>query len=234
MLKNQLVPAAMSALTIMVLTACSSDLGTPHATSAPTDTTAPEPTTEAASLSLDKQETVKFSGTSTKNTKSFTVGSPLKIEYSHSGSGNFIAMLTGSEGDQFASIANVIGKKKATTWVYGASGKAHFEIIADGKWTITATTVVPKISTLPAAFKASVGVTTQPFRADGDITVKWTHKGEGNFIVTLVDPTDGGSLDVVANVIGNSSDETVLYGVDGLAAFDVLADGPWTLSVTSS
>ena len=234
MLNTSVRRALLSVFIVFALTACSSDLGAPSSTSEPEDAPTVAPTANVLSLQLDKEKTAKFSGSSTKNTKSFTVGAPLKVEYSHAGSGNFIASLVSSEGDQLAQIANLIGKKKATTWVYGASGKAHFEIIADGTWTITATTVQPTIAKLPTQYKGSVGLTTQPFVANGDITIKWSHKGEANFIVTLIDPTDGSLVDGVANVIGVASDETVIYGQEGLRAFDVLADGSWTLSVSAS
>jgi hypothetical protein len=220
------------------VTACSAEAGAGESTPGIADETAapadPSTATAPASLQVTKQPAAKFSGASTKNTKSFSVGAPLRVDYNFSGSGNFIASLQSSDGTLFAPIANVIGKRKATTWVYGGSGKAHFEIIASGKWTISATTVAPKIAKLPASFKGSVGMTTAPFVSQGDLTIKWSHKGKGNFIVTLIDPTDGSLVDGVANVIGNQSDETIAYGQDGLRAFDVLADGAWTISVSSS
>jgi hypothetical protein len=151
-----------------------------------------------------------------------------------SGSGNFIVSLDDNSGSPIQGIANLIGRASATTWVYGASGKAHFDVIADGSWKLTATTVTPKVAKLPATYRSTVSMTTGPFLAHGDLTIKWSHKGSGNFIVSLIDPTDGSPVDGVANVIGKATDETISYGQDGIRAFDVIADGAWTLSVTSS
>ena len=226
---------ATTALCVL-LAACAAEggAGTSSTASGVEGNSASTPTPPTQALELVKAAPVNFAGTSTKNTKAFTVGTPLGVDYTFSGSGNFIVSLTGSDGSQLASIANVIGKSKATTWIYGGSGKAHFEVIADGAWKITAKTVVPKAQKIPVTYKGSVSLTTVPFAASGDITIKWSHKGEGNFIVTLIDPTDGSVVDGVANVIGNASDETIAYGQDGLRAFEVVADGAWSLSVTAS
>jgi hypothetical protein len=64
--------------------------------------------------------------------------------------------------------------------------------------------------------------------------VAWTYTGSGNFIVDLIDPTDGSPADSVANLIGTSTDSTQLYNHAGLFALDVTADGPWKLTVTST
>jgi hypothetical protein len=113
------------------VTACSAEAGAGESTPGIADETAapadPSTATAPASLQVTKQPAAKFSGASTKNTKSFSVGAPLRVDYNFSGSGNFIASLQSSDGTLFAPIANVIGKRKATTWVYGGSGKAHFE-----------------------------------------------------------------------------------------------------------
>jgi hypothetical protein len=64
------------------------------------------------------------------------------------------------------------------------------------------------------------------------MTATWSHSGSGNFIVDVIDPADGSSVDNVANVIGKSKDSTELYGHAGPIALDVTADGAWTISVS--
>jgi hypothetical protein len=184
-------------------------------------------------IPLTKAATVSFSGSTNKKTKAFTVGSPLRIAYTFRGSGNFIVDLDATDGTTTATVANRIGSGSLTTWAFGGSGTGYFDVTADGAWTLTASTVAPTIAKLPATFKGNTGVITAPFAASDSMTVNWTVSGSGNFIVDLIDPTDGSTADSVANLIGNSTDTTQLYGHAGPAALDVTADGSWTMKITS-
>lgn len=184
---------------------------------APAETAPPIPLTPAA--------VVSFSGKTNKNTTAFAVGSPLRVDYTFRASGNFIVDLNGTDGSTIGSIANRIGKGSATTWVYAGGDKGYFDVTADGPWTLTATAVVPNVSALPITLKGNTDEVTAPFMVSGTVTVRWLYGGSGNFIVDLVDPTDGGSIDSVANLIGKSTDSTQLYGHAGPVALDVVADG---------
>jgi hypothetical protein len=107
-------------------------------------------------------------------------------------------------------------------------------VTANGLWSIKATAIVPPIAKLPLTITGNADQVSTPFLANGTLTVKWTTTGTGNFIVELTDPTDGSQADSVANLIGKSTDSTQLYNHDGPSAFDVTADGPWSLTVTAS
>jgi hypothetical protein len=222
---------------LALLPACSSSF---PSTSEPSTTNAgqsiaseasPSPSA-APALTLVAAPAVSFSGSSSKHTAAFAVGSPLKVDYTHSGTGNFIVDLTNPATEDLASITNLIGKATGTTWVYGASGNAYFDVLADGPWTLTGTAELPPIAPLPVTLQGTTNAVTAPFLVAGDVTVRWTHAGTGNFIVGLIDATDASLADSVSNVIGEASDETVLYGHSGIFAFDVTADGAWSLEVT--
>jgi hypothetical protein len=196
----------------------------------PLDTSQPA---TGSGLDLTPAPRVSYSGKTDKKTHTFAIGSPLKVEYSYKGSGNFIVDLNGTDGSTIGSIANRIGSGSLATWVYGGSGNGYFDVIADGSWTITATAVIPTTAKIPATFKGNTDAVTVPFEIGDQATVKWTYKGSGNFIVDVIDPADGSPVDNAANLIGNSTDSTQLYNDGGLVAFDVTADGTWTLTVTS-
>jgi hypothetical protein len=192
------------------------------------------PSQSTPALQLQAAPPVSFAGATDKKTTAFTIGSPLRIAYTFAGDGNFIVSLNGADGSPLASLANRIGPGSATTWVYGGSGTGYFDVTANGAWTIKATAVLPKVAALPVTLKGDTDQVTAPFNSPGTLTVKWTFTGTGNFIVQLIDPTDGSPADSVANLIGKSTDSTQLYGHTGPFAFDVTADGPWRLAVTSS
>jgi hypothetical protein len=131
------------------------------------------------------------------------------------------------------SITNLIGMAANSTWVYtDFRGDAYFDVLSGGNWSLDAATELPAIASLPTILEGGISQVTTPFLVTGEVTVKWTHAGTGNFIVDLIDTTDGSFVDSVANVIGTSSEGTVLYGHSGIFAFDVIADGDWTLEVT--
>jgi hypothetical protein len=232
------VVVTLVVLLAMCTTAALSPSGNQSTKATPTPTEPPPGTTPAPTvaatppLQLQAAPPVSFDGATNKKTTPFALGSPLKVDYTFNGDGNFIVQLTGTDGTPVASIANRIGPGKATTWVYGASGQAYFDVLANGPWTVKATAVVPAIAKLPLNLSGDSNVVTAPFRSTGTLTVKWVFNGSGNFIVGLIDATDGSQADSVANLIGPSSDSTQLYNHSGTFAFDVIADGPWTLTVS--
>jgi len=204
-------------------------------TSTEPPTAEPSPTEAPAAIPLTDAPPVAFSGKTSKNTKAFTTGAPLRVDYTFKGDGNFIVTLTGTDGLPIGSIANRIGRGSATTWVYSGGGvKAYFDVLANGPWTLKATAVVPPISSLPLVSKGTTDLVTAPFPATGTLTVNWSFQGDGNFIVSLVDPTSGQPIDSIANVIGKSTESTELYNHEGPVALDVLANGPWTITVAST
>jgi hypothetical protein len=210
---------------------------TPTDTPTPTPEPTPEPTPAPTARPTPRPTPVPaprytFSGTTSKNTKSFPVSGTLKVDYSYTGGyNNFIVDLADSSGQEVASIVNEIGSIQGTTWVYGQAGALHFEVITEGgPWAITATQVNPTPHALPVAFKGVTGYTTSTFVSDAGFTLTWTNKGTGNFIVDVIDPTTGESVDGLVNTIGPGSGTTEAYDT-GTLALDIVADGPWAVSL---
>jgi hypothetical protein len=172
-----------------------------------------------------------FSGATDKKTTAFTVSGTLRVSYTVSSDTNFIVDLNQTDGTSVASVANLIGSAKVTTWIYGATGPVYLDVTAGGPWTITVTEVEPSPATIPTKFSGSTDITTVPVTLVGGETVTWSYKGDGNFIVDLISTTDGSTADSLVNTIGSGSDNTVPYDTGNLA-LDVTAGGAWTVSIT--
>lgn len=237
---------ALAALVMVMLAACSGTGADPLATGAVTpsavaaapDTESLEPGNSPASVASAEPaaaaaEPVSFKGSGIKKTKSFTFHTPARIDWTHAGSGNIIVSIDGSENVPVGFLVNDIGKGKGTTWVYGEGDgqKVHFNVIGSGKWTLKASYVPPAVKPLPVSYKGTTGMTTTPFHVEGDATLSLSHKGTGNFVVTLVDVATGLPNDLVANEIGKVNSETEVYGLSGDYALSVTADGAWTVSI---
>jgi hypothetical protein len=203
----------------------------PGVSLAPIDSSTP--IDNSAPVDLSSAPTVSFSGKTSKKTTVFTIGAPIRVDYTFNGSGNFVVQLTATDGSLIGSVADRVGKGSATTWLYGGTGKGYFDVTADGPWTLKATTMLPPISAVPVTFTGSSDLVTMPFAAKGALTVSWTNSGAGNFIVELAYATDGNFADSVANLIGKSTGSAQLINHQGPFALEVNANGPWTLTVTA-
>ena len=193
-----------------------------------------EPAEEPEAQAAKAPKPVSFKGKGTRKTKSFTMHAPTRIDWKHSGSGNFIVSLDDSDNNPVAFLVNDIGKGTGRTYSYGHEGKVHFSVIGSGSWSLKASFAEPKVATAPVTFKGSTGLTTTPFVLDGDATLTLSHKGKGNFIVSLIDTSDGSPVEFIANEIGKVSGETQIYGLSGEYALDVLADGSWSITIEPS
>jgi hypothetical protein len=207
---------------------------TSAAAAAPTEAAASEPGVEATPAPAKAVFTYKASGT--HKSKAFAITLPARVDYTYAGSGNFIASVESASGSgSFGQIANIIKSFKATTWLYGdgLSGRVFLDVIADGKYTIKVTSGdSPGTKNLPVTYKGTWGLATQPFAASGDVTVTYSHKGTGNFIVSVIDASTGDNVDLIANEIGRVASDTNLFGLDGIYALDVTADGAWSIALT--
>lgn len=200
-------------------------------TARPTPVATPAPTPKPTPAITPAPQSWAFSGSADKKTKPFSVSGTLKVTYSISSDFNFIVDLNGTDGTPVATIANVIGSFRTTTWVYGVSGDVYLDVLANGPWSITVSQVEPTTVAVPAKFSGTWGVTTVPVKFSGGETATWSAKGDGNFIVDLIDPTDGSPVDNVVNTIGAGADSTQIYS-SGPYALEVTANGPWTISIT--
>jgi hypothetical protein len=217
----------------------SSPEATPDPTPSPTPEATPVPTPEPTPVPTPKptpKPTFTFATSGTHRSKPFVITLPARVDYNFTGSGNFIASIEATDGSgSLGQIANVIGSTKATTWLYGdgVADRAYIDVIASGRYSIKVTSDTRAAAKeLPVGFSGKWGLTTTPFSAGGDVAVNYSHKGSGNFIVQLIDVESGSTEDLLVNEIGHVSDTTYAYGLFGDYAFDVVASGSWTLSVT--
>ena len=210
----------------------------------PTEAATDEPTeapTEAATATPAAAvggTPINLKGSGSRKTKPFTMHSPARVDLTYSGSGNFISSIEPVGGSVLdgVSLSNTIGKTKLTTYVYDTEidgVKSYLDVLAgSGNWTAKITPGVPAPKTVPASFSGKWGLNTVPITLSGDFTVAFTHKGSGNFIVSL--QLVGGSIldsESIANEIGKVDDASEVYGLAGDYYFDVVADGPWTISI---
>jgi len=204
-------------------------------TEAPTAAPTPMPTPIPTPKPTPAPKPLAFSGSTDKKTTAFTFDVPARLNWTFAGDGNFIVDLKPTTSGSGVTIANDIGSNKVTTWLYGTgtTTKVYLDVMANGPWTIVVTPSTPVIASLPVTLKGNTNEWTTAFHASGDVTVKWSHQGDGNFIVSTIQLPDGTQGDTVVNEIGKGADITQMYGLDGDYAFDVTANGPWTLTVTS-
>jgi hypothetical protein len=198
----------------------------------PASTSPSIPPSPAFASPAGSPTTLTYSGSTDKKTKAFTAAVTLRIAFEVKSQSNFIVDLDQPDGTTEASVANLIGSAKVTTWVYGASGPVYLNVTAGGPWTISVLEGAQSTSlAIPTRLSGSTDVTTVPVSFIGGETVAWTYKGDGNFIVDLISPTDGTTVDNLVNTVGPGADNTVPYDTGDLA-LDVTASGAWTVSIT--
>jgi hypothetical protein len=198
----------------------------------PTVTSTPPPTLQPTASPIPiapPPPLVSFSGSTSKKTATFSVAGTLQIAYSVSSQSNFTVDLDAPDGSA-TSIANLIGSGKVTTWVYGMSGPVFLDVIAGGPWKITVTEVEPASGVPPQKFSGATDVTTVPVTFVGGEALTWTFKGDGHFIVDIIDPSDGSPVDNVVDTIGGGSDSTQVSDA-GEYALDVTANGAWSVAI---
>ena len=201
---------------------------------APSDAPIAVPTGTPASLGPPRTFTDKGSGS--HRSKAFTISLPARIDYTFSGAGAFTASIESTDGSgSVGQVADIIGSNTSRTWVYGdgVNSRVYLDVATTGSFTISVTShATSAVQSLPAAYDGRWGGMTSPFAASGDVTIRYSHAGSGDFIVDVIDASTGEQGDNVVDFVGTGSGETVVAGLDGNYAFVVVADGSWSLAVT--
>lgn len=85
----------------------------------------------------------------------------------------------------------------------------------------------------PQTFIGTASQVTSPFTLEPGLAIAaGTHSGDRNFIVQLVDAA-GDTVDYLANEIGAVTSESLTGELDGGSyRLEVMADGPWSITVT--
>ncbi|HLY12896.1 MAG TPA: hypothetical protein VKR24_00985 [Candidatus Limnocylindrales bacterium] len=176
--------------------------------------------------------TLSFSGSTNQKTRLFTEDGALQISYKITSHASFVIDLDQPDGTNVASVANLVGSAKITTWDYGSAGAVYLDVIAHGPWTITVNQLAqPSALAVPVKFSGVTEVTTPTVTFLGGETITWTYKGAGSFILDLISASDGTTVQNLVTTTGPGEDNTVPY-TTGALALRVTATGSWTVSIT--
>jgi hypothetical protein len=177
-------------------------------------------------------EKLTFSGSTNKKTPLFTEDGALQISYKITSHASFVVDLDQPDGTNVASVANLVGSAKLTTWAYGSAGSVYLDVTAHGPWTINVDQLAqsPALA-VPIKFSGTAEITTPTVTFVGGETVSWSFKGDSSFSVDLISPTDGTTVQNLVTTTGPGEDNTVPY-TTGALALRVAATGAWTVSIT--
>lgn len=177
-------------------------------------------------------ENLTFSGSTNTKTRLFTENGALEITYKITSHAGFVVDLDQPDGTNVASVANLVGSAKLTTWAYGSAGAVYLDVTAHGPWTIGVVQLAqPPALAVPVKFSGTTEITTPTITFVGGETVTWTFKGDGSFVVDLISTADGTTVQNLVTTTGPGADNTVPY-VTGALALRVTASGAWTVSVS--
>jgi len=153
------------------------------------------------------------------------------ITLTHSGDSNFIVRVLSTSDDDTEYLVNEIGDYDGVT-AFGvdATGEYVLDIDADGPW--TATIEQPRDTSEAEYTKSFSGegmMVTDFIKVEEGLAVfNFTHDGDSNFIVHLLD--DGGDVvGYLANQIGEYEGSIAEYVDEGTYVVCIDADGEWTM-----
>jgi hypothetical protein len=225
-----LILAALLAGCSAAATSTVRPVSTPAGSAPPSSASVPP---SAAPVASDASTgTVTFSGTANAKTRLFTEDGALQISYKITSHAGFVVDLDQPDGTNVASVANLVGSARITTWAYGTAGPVYLDVTAHGPWTISVDQLAQSPSMqVPAKFSGSTEITTPTVAFVGGETITWSYKGDGAFVVDLISATDGTTVQNLVTTTGPGADNTVPY-TTGALALRVTATGAWTVSIT--
>jgi hypothetical protein len=193
-----------------------------------------EATSPTQTQKIQEPTPIIISGAGQQATQKFNLEQGLAIfTMQNSGQGNFIVHLLDSEGNTLPSFVNEIGNYNGSRAVQiSKQGTYIFDINSDGLWTITITQPKPTTAQLVSSLNGSGDKATSFLNlSQGLHTFSFTHNGNKNFIVHLLD-RNGNSTESLVNEIGNySGSRAIRINSSGIYLFDIIADGNWTVSI---
>jgi hypothetical protein len=155
---------------------------------------------------------------------------PVVVQARHTGSSNFVVELSGPGGREL--LVNEIGPYRgaAVTDAAGA-GRYRAAVTADGSWTLellrpTTAGLRSVLGRFAGTGSTVVGVRS---RADRELVVTSTHRGESNFVVYLIGFGSVTGRELVVNEIGRYRGQALVDVPRGTLLLWVQADGPWTV-----
>ena len=113
------------------------------------------------------------------------------------------------------------------------AGSYRLDIEADGEWSIEVRQPRPTSGeTPPIEDDCKISTLLGPYELDGELRVRASHEGGGNFIVRAHDATASG--DEVGNLLIHETgrfEGTETFSYDGLAWITVVTDGDWEVAI---
>jgi len=187
-------------------------------------------------LSSSGSKPIFLSGFGQQATEPFNLDSGLAIfKMTHQGQLNFIVGLLDRGGENLDPVvANAIGSSEVSKAVHIPKVAGYvLNVNADGPWTIEVEQPRPSSAPATTSFEGSGSTATSLFQLSRGLhTLRFTHQGQRNFIVGLLDKSGRVVDPVVANAIGHSnSSKAVRILKDDIYLLNVTADGPWTAEI---
>lgn len=196
----------------------------------------PAPKEEAAPKPPPEPDPIELSGTGSQATDFFELEQGLMVvDMAHQGQSNFVVTLLNEQGQEVAfALGNAIGTVEVSNATrIPKTGRYILDVESDGPWQITVRQPRPAEVPEQTSFSGEGGAATELFAMSGGLKkMNFTHQGESNFVVTLLDQEGREVEFALANDIGNvETSSTATIGQDGIYLFTVEADGPWTINI---
>ena len=254
-------------LSTILLIACGAPATTPDQTEplppvvepqepSPTPTTSPEPEPTSTPQPEARIVELEFQGQGDDVSDEFELAEGVTLfAMAHRGSSNFIIKLLSSTGETIDILVNEIGAYSGMRAIgfqrdaiNGAEpGKYMLGITADGEWEImlgilrnvSAYQCAPE-EKLPVSFYGTGDGITDIFLVenDGNVRFTFTHDGESNFVVTLLN-AEYGIPEMLVDEIGSYQGTkavgfkkgAIIGPEPGIYLIDIIADGNWTVNI---
>jgi len=152
----------------------------------------------------------------------------------YDGSDNFAVVIVSGTGQTVDLAVDVVGAYRGT--VSAGLNPGHYTLIiaASGPWSITITQ--PRNQQdfrLPYVFDNGHGdALIGPFGVEGDYRITATNRGQGAFIVNVLN-SEGQSIVTPINELGDYSGSAAEGGTPGSDYLQVNSDGTWSITVSS-
>ncbi len=231
---------------------------TPRPTSTPAPTATPKPTPDtAATAAAQTSATAAAQAKATANAQATIAALPKPIDIvgngdkvtqkvtltkgtsratlNYTGQSNFIIKMLDENGKDIDLVVNEIGPYSGTTFIpVPKTGNYVFNIQAEGNWALKLHGIELLLQEAPVSF---------PLKGKGDTAVivsipktslttfKMSHNGDSNFIVKVIDVSDGETQVLLANKIGSYQGEVAKKADAGTYPIEVIADGEWTIEI---
>ncbi|MGO9596704.1 MAG: hypothetical protein ACLP7Q_01635 [Isosphaeraceae bacterium] len=191
-------------------------------------------TKEAVLAAREERRMRSFKGFGQEATRGFSLAEGLAVvKLRHRGASNFIVALVNDAGDRVLTFANVIGSCSMSRAVrVPRDGEYLLNVKAEGVWEITNEQPLPRETEFAFFFDGEETSATRQFKLlEGLCRIKLKHRGESNFIVTLLDE-NGVPVSGIVNEIGSyEGSQAVKIERTGTYILDVTAGGPWSIEI---